>query len=81
MALSHISLMGIITNCTIIPLGLKVGVGEACEVKVRDVSAVFPGKCSCTVICWGKNLKLKHDITKLFPDKIVFYMRTTHTIR
>ena len=29
----------------------KVGDGEACEVKVRDVSSKLTGKCSFTVIC------------------------------
>ena len=33
--------MGLPTNCTIGSLGLKVGGGEACEVKVRDASAIL----------------------------------------
>ena len=37
-ALSHIKFMGILMNCTIRPLGLKVGVGEAHKVKLRDAS-------------------------------------------
>ena len=49
MALSHIKFMGILTNFTIGPLGLKVGGGKAYEVKVRDASVVLTGRCSCTV--------------------------------
>ena len=30
---------------------VKLGDGEACKVKVRDVSAILTGTCSCTVIC------------------------------
>ena len=48
-ALTHIKFMGVLTNCTIGPLGLKVGGGEACELKVRDASVVLTGRCSCTV--------------------------------
>ena len=29
---------------------VKVGGGEACEVKARDVSANLTGRCSCKVI-------------------------------
>ena len=51
MTLSHIKFMGILMNCMIGPLGLKVGGGEALKVKVRDASALLNGICSCTVIC------------------------------
>ena len=45
--------MGLLTNYVIGPLGLKVGVGEVREVKVREVSEMLTGRCSCTVICWS----------------------------
>ena len=50
-SLSHMKFMGILKIFTIIPLGLKVGGGEARRVKVKDASAIFTGRCSCTVIC------------------------------
>ena len=49
--LSRIKFMGLLMNFVIRPLGLKVGGGEACEVKVSDASAILTGRCSCTVIC------------------------------
>ena len=50
-ALSNIKFMGLLTNCTIVPLGLKVGGGEVRKVKVRDASEILTRICYCTVIC------------------------------
>ena len=50
-ALFYIPFMGVLTNCTIRPLGLKVKQGGVREVKVRDASAIFTGIYSYTVIC------------------------------
>ena len=49
-ALSHIKFIGILTNCTIGLLVLKMGGGEAREVKMRDTSAILTGICSFKVI-------------------------------
>ena len=50
-ALSHIQFIGLLKNCKIGPLGLKVVGGEAHEIKVRDASAILTARRSCTAIC------------------------------
>ena len=40
-ALIHIKFMGLLKNFTIKMLGLKVGCGEACKLKVRYESAIL----------------------------------------
>ena len=49
--LIHIKFIGLLSNCTIGPLGLKVGGEEVHKVKVRDASEILTGKCSFKVIC------------------------------
>ena len=57
--LSHIKCIGLLTNFTIGPLGLKVGGEEARKSKVRDASVIFTVTGSCKVtsqsFVWSKN--------------------------
>ena len=50
-ALSNIKSMGLLKNCMIVTLNLKLVGGESNKVKLRGISAIFTGRCSCTVIC------------------------------